>query len=234
MGLILIQPDLGTALVFIPIFLTMIFMAGTPIRYISFVSVLIGLGGFLTVLPLWQKHILHGSFEFLKVFTDSRSIIVLCLAAFSIAALGVFGYRRYSKKYFYWISFVSILIGFSLIFSFIGRSVLKEYQIMRLIVFLDPNVDPRGSGWNIIQSITAIGSGGIWGRGYLQGTQSHYRFLPQQSTDFIFSIFSEEWGFLGGIAVFSLYAFIVLRLLRTIKTTSDPSVHISVPAWRQL
>lgn len=222
MGLILSQPDLGTSLVFIPIFLTMIFVAGTPLRYLTFISVLIGLGSFLTVLPLWQKHILHGSFEFLKVFTDSRTIVVLCLAFFIIAALGVFGFTRYAKNYFYWISFVSILIALSLIFSYAGRSVLKEYQIMRLIVFLDPNVDPRGSGWNIIQSITAIGSGGVWGKGYLMGTQSHYRFLPQQSTDFIFSIFSEEWGFIGGIFVFFLYALIALRLLRTIKTTSDP------------
>jgi rod shape determining protein RodA len=100
--------------------------------------------------------------------------------------------------------------------------VLKDYQIMRLIVFLDPNVDPRGSGWNIIQSITAIGSGGLLGKGYLQGTQSHYRFLPQQSTDFIFSIFSEEWGLLGGALVFILFLIICLRLIRIMRTTSDP------------
>lgn len=222
MGLILLQPDLGTSLVFIPIFLTMIFIAGAPVRYLAFVSFFIALTGFLTVLPLWQQHILQGRFDFLRVFSDSRTIIVLGFSFFTIAALGLFGYSRYAKKYFYWISFVSILIGVSLIVSFAGRSVLKEYQIMRLIVFLDPNVDPRGSGWNIIQSITAIGSGGFWGKGFLQGTQSHYRFLPQQSTDFIFSIFSEEWGFLGGMLVFSLYAVISLRLLHTIKTTSDP------------
>ncbi len=222
MGLILIQPDLGTSLVFIPIFLAMSFIAGAPVRYLAFIAILIGLGGFLTVLPLWQQHILHGSFAMLRVIADSRTIIVLSLAFFAIAGLGLFGYTRYGKRYFYWITYVSVLFALALIFSFVGRSVLKEYQIMRLIVFLDPNVDPRGSGWNIIQSITAIGSGGAWGKGYLQGTQSHYRFLPQQSTDFIFSIFSEEWGFLGGMLVFSLYALIALRLIRSIKTTSDP------------
>jgi len=99
---------------------------------------------------------------------------------------------------------------------------LKDYQIMRLIVFLDPNVDPRGSGWNIIQSVTAIGSGGVLGKGFLQGTQSHYRFLPQQSTDFIFSIFSEEWGFLGGLLVFTLYLLISMRLIKIMNTTTDP------------
>jgi rod shape determining protein RodA len=93
---------------------------------------------------------------------------------------------------------------------------------MRLIVFLDPNVDPRGAGWNIIQSITAIGAGGLMGRGYLQGTQSHYQFLPEQSTDFIFSIFSEELGFLGGLAVFALFLIIYFRILLTMKTTIDP------------
>jgi rod shape determining protein RodA len=89
-------------------------------------------------------------------------------------------------------------------------------------VFLNPNVDPRGSGWNIIQSITAIGSGGVLGKGYLQGTQSHYRFLPQQSTDFIFSIFSEEWGLVGGLLVFGIYLIMLLRLVRIMKSTSDP------------
>jgi rod shape determining protein RodA len=100
--------------------------------------------------------------------------------------------------------------------------VLKDYQIMRLIVFLDPNVDPRGAGWNIIQSVTAIGSGGLTGRGFLRGTQSHYRFLPEQSTDFIFSIFSEETGFLGGLLVFALFLIICLRLTRLMRTTADP------------
>ena len=92
---------------------------------------------------------------------------------------------------------------------------------MRLIVFLDPSVDPRGAGWHIIQSMTAIGSGGLLGKGFLHGTQSHYRFLPTQSTDFIFSIFTEEWGLLGGLIVFALFLLICLRLIRIMKTTAD-------------
>ena len=114
------------------------------------------------------------------------------------------------------------IIVFSQCASYAARLALKNYQIMRLIVFLDPNIDPRGAGWNIIQSITAIGAGGLTGTGYLQGTQSHYRYLPEQSTDFIFSIFSEEAGFLGGIAVFALFLVIGIRLLRIMKTTTDP------------
>ncbi|MFP4378335.1 MAG: FtsW/RodA/SpoVE family cell cycle protein, partial [Spirochaetales bacterium] len=94
---------------------------------------------------------------------------------------------------------------------FLGRRLLQEYQIMRLIVFLDPNIDPRGAGWNIIQSVTAVGSGGIAGKGWLRGTQSHLQYLPQQSTDFIFSILAEEWGFIGALFVFLCFAAIVAR-----------------------
>ena len=85
---------------------------------------------------------------------------------------------------------------------------------------MDPSVDPRDSGWNIIQSKIAIGAGGFSGRSFLHGTQSHYRFLPQQSTDFIFSILSEELGFIGGILVFSLYMIIMFRTIVIIKNTS--------------
>jgi len=221
-ALILAQPDLGTALVYIPIFLSMSFVAGMPLRYISFISLFIALGGFLTVLPLWQEYIIRGALPFLRAFSNVKALLFISLMFLIIDGISIFGFRKYHKKYFYWIAFVSTLVIISTLFSIAARSVLKEYQIMRLIVFLDPEVDPRGSGWNIIQSITAIGSGGVFGKGFLQGTQSHYRFLPQQSTDFIFSIFSEEWGFIGGLVVFSLYYLISHRLLSTMKTTADP------------
>jgi len=93
---------------------------------------------------------------------------------------------------------------------------------MRLLVFLFSNIDYQQAGWNIIHTVIARGAGGFTGQGYLQGTQSHYRFLPEQSTDFIFSIFSEEAGFIGGIVVFALYLIICLRILRIIKSTADP------------
>ena len=220
--LILLQPDLGTALVFIPILLVMTFIAGIRIRYVLYATTLIGLTGFLTVLPLWQTYILKGAFPSLMVLDNPRVVIVLVISLGLISLIALYGFRRYRRTYFFWIIYAASIGIFSLIGSFGAHKVLKDYQIMRLIVFLDPNVDPRGSGWNIIQSVTAIGSGGFIGKGYLQGTQSHYRFLPQQSTDFIFSIFSEEWGFLGGILVFSLFLLISLRLVRIMKTTSDP------------
>ena len=220
--LILSQPDLGTSLAFFPILFMMTFIAGLPVSYVAYLFLFVAITGFLTILPLWHQYILRGAFPSLAVFSGSQAVLIFAFAFLGIALIAVFGYRRYQRKYFYWISYLSSVVSLSMLASLAARVVLKDYQIMRLIVFLDPNVDPRGSGWNIIQSITAIGSGGFWGKGFLQGTQSHYRFLPQQSTDFIFSIFSEEWGFIGGMIIFSLYAVLSLRIVHIMKTTSDP------------
>jgi len=222
MGLVFIQPDLGTALVFIPILLSMTYIAGLSIRYIIFSASCILLTGLLIVLPLWQTHILQKSLPIINVLTNIRLLSIIVMAFGIIIAISLFGYLKYRKRYFFWIAYIVAIIVFSMGVSYAARGILKNYQIMRLIVFLDPNVDPRGAGWNIIQSVTAIGSGGVSGQGYLQGTQSHYRFLPEQSTDFIFSIFSEETGLVGGMVVFSLFLIICLRLLRIIKITADP------------
>jgi rod shape determining protein RodA len=221
MGLILLQPDFGTSLVFIPLLLVMTFIAGISIRYVLFLSACILLSGFFMTLPFWQSHIVRRSIPVLTALTNPRLIAIAVLVFGIIAAIAVFGYLTYRKKYFFWIAYSVAIIVLSLGASYAARKALKDYQIMRLIVFLDPYVDPRGAGWNIIQSVTAIGSGGFAGRGFLRGTQSHYRFLPEQSTDFIFSIFSEEAGFLGGILVFALFLIICLRLLRAMKTTAD-------------
>ncbi|GHV45144.1 rod shape-determining protein RodA [Spirochaetia bacterium] len=221
MVIILIQPDFGTSLVFIPILLVMTFIAGVSIRYVFFLTAVIALTGFLMVLPLWQTYILQNPIPALLILTNARFTAIAIMALGIIAAIALFGFIHYKKRYFFWIVYGVAVLVISLGASFASQKVLKEYQLKRLIVFLDPNVDPRGAGWNIIQSITAIGSGGLSGKGYLQGTQSHYRFLPQQSTDFIFSIFTEEWGLLGGLLVFALFLLICLRLVRIMKTTSD-------------
>jgi rod shape determining protein RodA len=222
MGVILLQPDFGTSLVFIPILLAMTFIAGISLRYVFFLCACIAATSIFIALPLWQSYILRHAIPSLNILANLEFVGIAVLALCTIAGIALFGFIRYRKRYFYWIIYSAAIVILSLGASFAARKALKDYQIMRLIVFLDPNVDPRGSGWNIIQSITAIGSGGFTGKGYLQGTQSHYRFLPQQSTDFIFSIFSEEWGLLGGILVFVLFLIICLRLVRIMKSTSDP------------
>ncbi|MDR1020385.1 MAG: rod shape-determining protein RodA [Synergistaceae bacterium] len=160
--LILLQPDLGSALVYGAIIFAMIAAADTPRKY---------LGG--------------------------------------IAAAGVMALP------FFWNS-------------------LKAYQKLRLVVFLDPYVDPQGAGYNVIQSRIAVGSGGLWGKGFLQGTQGRLHFLPEPHTDFIFSVFAEEFGFVGGLSVILLFAFLFWRLMHAAFRTKDTRAKllcVGVSAW---
>jgi rod shape determining protein RodA len=87
---------------------------------------------------------------------------------------------------------------------------LRDYQKQRVLVFLDPENDPLGSGYHIIQSKIALGSGGIWGKGFMQGTQSYLQFLPEKQTDFIFTMYAEEFGLVGGIVLLALYSAILI------------------------
>lgn len=91
-----------------------------------------------------------------------------------------------------------------------NSDLLHDYQKARILTFLDPESDVRGAGYHIIQSKIALGSGGVWGKGFLQGTQSHLDFLPERQTDFIFTMFAEEWGLVGGIVLLTLYSMLVL------------------------
>jgi hypothetical protein len=86
---------------------------------------------------------------------------------------------------------------------------LKDYQRSRITTFLDPESDPLGAGYNIIQSKIALGSGGMWGKGFLQGTQGHLNFLPEKQTDFIFTMLAEEFGLVGGLTVLGLLALVI-------------------------
>ncbi len=99
--------------------------------------------------------------------------------------------------------------------------LLRDYQKERLLVFLNPNIDPLGAGYTIIQSKIAIGSGGIFGKGWLSGTQSQLHFLPESHTDFIFATFAEEWGFLGSAVVIILYYFLIREGIKIAQRTSD-------------
>ena len=109
-----------------------------------------------------------------------------------------------------WRYIVAIAVGG--IFSMpIAWTHLKPYQKDRLISFIRPESDPLGSGYHVIQSKIAIGSGGFWGKGFMNGTQSQLNFLPEQFTDFIFSVFSEEWGFIGSVVLLSIYLILILK-----------------------
>ena len=111
-------------------------------------------------------------------------------------------------KYFIYSS-LTFIISMPFIISF-----LEPYQKARILTFFDPDKDPLGAGYQIIQSKIAVGSGGLYGKGYLKGTQSYLEFLPEKHTDFIFTLYSEEYGFLGSMFLLLIYAIIIFRILR--------------------
>ena len=148
-ALVLVQPDLGTAIVYLFIFLSLGFLAGMPFRYIV---------GFL----------------------------------------------------------VTGLLSLPFFWHF-----LKDYQKSRLLVFLNPNIDPLGAGYTVIQSKIAIGSGQFFGKGWMAGTQSQLNFLAERHTDFIFSVWGEEWGFLGSMVLLFLYGLLIFLILRVAEFAKD-------------
>ena len=108
-----------------------------------------------------------------------------------------------------WKSFLIALAG-GLILIPIGWLFLKDYQKERLITFFNPENDPLGAGYHIIQSMIAVGSGGFFGKGFLNGSQTQLKFLPEQQTDFVFSVFAEEWGFIGGMILIIMFISLIL------------------------
>tara|TARA_B100001173_G_scaffold311736_1_gene329961 strand:- start:50 stop:1174 length:1125 start_codon:yes stop_codon:yes gene_type:complete len=134
---------------------------------------------------------------------DLGTSILIALSGLIILWLG-----GVKIKYFIY-SFMTFLISLPFIISF-----LKPYQKLRILTFLDPDRDPLGAGYQIIQSKIAIGSGGIDGKGFLKGTQSYLDFLPEKHTDFIFTLFSEEFGFIGSLGLLILYSIIIFRIIR--------------------
>jgi rod shape determining protein RodA len=110
-----------------------------------------------------------------------------------------------------WWKFAIVLaIGIGIAYFAWHSDLLHDYQKARVMTFMNPEADPRGTGYHSIQSKIALGSAGIWGKGYLQGTQSHLDFLPERQTDFIFTMFAEEWGMIGGVVLLGLYSLLVL------------------------
>ncbi len=125
----------------------------------------------------------------------------------AISGLAVLWFAGINHKYF-----IYTILGFLISLPFI-ISFLKPYQKLRVLTFLNPDRDPLGAGYQIIQSKIAVGSGGIFGKGFLKGTQSYLEFLPEKHTDFIFTLFSEEFGFIGSTFLLIIYAIIIYRIV---------------------
>ena len=180
--LVLKQPDLGTSVAFIMILFTMLFWAGLPPLYL-----------FLLVTPLINVAL---SF-FLPAWIIFAAILALVLYRSRLRLVPIL-----------------IIVAINLVVGIVTPQVwnhLQPYQRQRVTTFLDPNGDPYGAGYQIIQSKIAIGSGQMWGKGFMHGTQKGLAFLPEQHTDFIFSVVGEETGFLGAALVTVLYLTLVLR-----------------------
>ncbi|HEY1007150.1 MAG TPA: rod shape-determining protein RodA, partial [Sphingobacteriaceae bacterium] len=149
----------------------------------------------------------------LFVLTLLVSKVVLVIGIIALAALIIYKNKKSRKQISRMVigAVGSILFIFSVDFAY--SQILQPHQRNRIDVILGKIDDPRGQGYNLNQSKIAIGSGGLFGKGYLQGTQTKYDFVPEQSTDFIFCTVGEEWGFAGSFVVIALYLFLLLRIV---------------------
>ncbi len=222
-GLILLQPDFGSTLVFFPILVALLYVGGCRFKYIAAIT---GFGLLMSCFMLARIYAeLKGSAVdsyVIKIIANFNYMMVFLVALFLLLALIYFLAKRLKFK----LSFKQMMAGFSVVAasifsSYIFEFLMKAYQKKRLVMFLDPYLDPLGAGYNIIQSKIAVGSGGWLGKGLLYGTQSRLGFLPEQHTDFIFSVLAEEFGFIGGALLLILLFIIIWRGIIIINQARD-------------
>lgn len=194
MVLIIGSNETGSALVFAS-FIILLYREGLPGEYPGISIALIAL--FVSSLFLSSLTIFLG---------------LLVLAGIFILVLPIYQ-RRLPQTYFRIAAVIAIIVCLSTLVDWLVNHVLKEHQRNRIKVLLDPSFDTRGLGYQVTQSKIAIGSGGLWGKGYLGGTQTKFDFVPEQSTDFIFCTIGEEFGFFGVFIVIVLFLFFLWRLL---------------------
>lgn len=151
------------------------------------------------------------------------------LVLLSLAAMVYFTYKAFRlQSSFLFVSLIVLVAGILLVYSteFIFTEVLQDHQRLRIEVLLGLRQDPAGVGYNVNQSMIAIGSGGFFGKGFLNGTQTTYGFVPEQSTDFIFCTVGEEWGFVGCAVVIFLYVFMIWRLVKDAEDSRESFTRI--------
>lgn len=188
--LIILQPDAGSALVFTSL-IFVLYREGLSPYYL--------IAGLIMIIL----------FIFTLLFTKIYVIVGLVL----VLGLLIYKYKKNRKLIMVFVTgfILSILFIFSV--DFVYKNILKPHQKVRIDLILGIVKDPKGAGYNVNQSKIAIGSGGLLGKGYLQGTQTKFNFVPEQSTDFIFCTIGEEWGFVGSFVVISIYLMLLLRIL---------------------
>jgi rod shape determining protein RodA len=184
--LIILEPDLGTALVLLPVTVGMAWWSGVP--FLALFSVIMPLLSIVCAFSL----------------TTWAALMVTVVAVLAWARAGFWRF----------VLVCSSCVATGLLTPH-AWGMLEDYQKTRILVFLNPGLDPRGSGWNVIQSRIAIGSGQLLGKGIMSGTQKALAFLPAQHTDFIFSVIGEELGYLGSQVVLALFGVLLWRLVGT-------------------
>jgi rod shape determining protein RodA len=190
MALILLQPDMGSTLVFYSLIFVLYREGLSP--YFLVISALF--------IVLFLTSILFTPLYVIAVITALAALVILLL-------------RKNRQLVVTIITGLAICIAFVFSVKFIYNHVLQPHQKVRIDIVLGITRDLRGQGYNVNQSKIAIGSGKLWGKGYLRGTQTKYSFVPAQSTDFIFCTVGEEWGFAGSVVVLGLFTFLILRVI---------------------
>ncbi len=181
---------------------------GSAVVYAAFILVMYreGLSGYFLIMGVYLIIL------FLVSLLVSNTVIILTLAG--LAVLAYYYNKQLRRKWWIlvaiWIA--STAVVFTVDYAF--DNLLEEHQKTRINVLLGKEDDPKGAGYNVNQSKIAIGSGGLLGKGFLQGTQTKYNFVPEQSTDFIFCTVGEEWGFVGSAVVIILFLVLLVRLMR--------------------
>ena len=212
--LVLIQPDLGTTLVYAAICFGMLFWAGAKL-----IELLILLSpAFTAILSSVGTEIFH----YKRGMIDFALTVPVLVYFILLALVTIIYYQAWKSP---WIaSGIFILMSSNIVvmvFRSIAWGLLKDYQQKRLTIFLDPYVDPLGAGYHIIQSLYAIGSGGLTGFGLKAGDMTQGQFVPEQHTDFIFSAIGEEFGFIGTMITLILYAILCIQLINRAKQAGD-------------
>lgn len=192
---IVLQNDTGSALIFIPLIPVMLFLSGLP-KGVSLMMITPALVGYLSIID-WK---------------------------YGVAASLFFAILIYFIEKRPWMSISTFVFGIFLVFAvdLALNEILQPHQQNRIAAFVNPFLDPQGAGWNVIQSKTAISSGGIYGKGFMQGTQTQLRFLPEQWTDFIFCVIAEDFGLIGGGLTILLLMLLLMRLLNNAVNIKSP------------
>jgi len=207
-GLVMLQPDMGTTLTCLSFIVPMIVLAGFELYYIL-----------LAVIPL--ALMLSGFFNLTILATITVvSMIVLILLR--------------KKFYFHQLLIVGGGLLSGLITWKFTASILKPHQIKRIQIFLDPTADPQGAGYNALQARIAIASGGTFGKGFLQGTQTQLRYIPAQWTDFIFCVVAEELGFLGSVLLLLFFLALILRMVWMVGAIKNRFVELMLAGYASL